>query len=398
MEAHLRLLNKMLTTTIEQQTRRILLMYITKVSGHRQATVAIQKALKNALPDAEIMSINGFEYTYPILEKVVNKAYMGVIKRVPVIWDKMYDNPKLVKRSKLIKEFLNKKSHKKLNRLFETFKPDTVICTQAFPCGMVADYKSTHASPFHLIGVLTDFAPHAYWINRGVDYYIVPSEDAKSRFIQNGISPDSIKVFGIPIRTKFADKTTKQEVCRKLGLDPQVPTILIMGGGQGLGPIKKVVQSLLRFSDPVQLIVIAGTNVKLMEWLKQSKEKTDKKLVIYDYASNVDELMDAATLIITKPGGMTTSESLAKGLPMIIVNPIPGQEMHNTNFLIKKGIALRIDDVKDIVGELKALLNSPDRLSAMSKAAYEHGRPLAARDIADLVMSLPPQSAALVAS
>ena len=373
-------------------------MYITKVSGHRQATVAIQKTLKSVMPDAEIMSINGFEYTYPILEKVVNKAYMGVIKRVPKIWDKMYDNPKLVKRSKLIKEFLNKNSHKKLHRLFETFKPDTVICTQAFPCGMVAHYKTANQSSFNLIGVLTDFAPHAYWLNPGVDYYIVPSEDSKKRFIAQGIPADSIKVFGIPVRMKFAEKTTKQEAARNLGLDSKVPTILIMGGGQGLGPIKKIVKSFLKLSTTLQLIVIAGVNVKLMDWLKKAQDKTDKKLLIYDYANNVDELMDASTLIITKPGGMTTSESLAKGLPMIIVKPIPGQEMHNTDFLIKKGIALRVDDVDEIAQQVEELLDDPQRLSAMSKAAYEHGRPYAARDIADLVVSLPPKSMALVES
>lgn len=388
----------MLTTAIDKHPRRILLMYITRVSGHRQATVAIQKSLKNAMPNAEIMSINGFEYTYPILEKVVNKAYMGVIKRAPKIWDKMYDNPKLVKRSKLIKEFLNKKSHKKLHRLFESFNPDTVICTQAFPCGMVADYKTTHQSAFNLIGVLTDFAPHAYWLNKGIDYYIVPSDDARKRFHQHGIPSDAIKVFGIPIRMKFADKVTKQEAGRKLGLDPHVPTILVMGGGQGLGPIKKVVQSLIKLSKPVQLIVIAGINVKLMDWLKKLQDKTDRKILIYDYANNVHELMDASTIIITKPGGMTTSESLAKGLPMIIINPIPGQEMHNTDFLIKKGIALRVDDVKDIAQEVEDLLSSPQRLMSMSKAAYEHGKPCAAKDIAELVVSLPSKPAALVGS
>lgn len=385
-------------STLEKQPRRILLMYITKVSGHRQATVAIQKTLKNMLPDAEIMSINGFEYTYPILEKLVNRAYMGVIKRAPKIWDKMYDNPKLVKRSKLIKEFLHKKSHKKLHRLFETFNPDTVICTQAFPCGMVADYKTTHQSSFNLIGVLTDFAPHAYWLNPGVDYYIVPSEDARKRFIQLGISEDSIKVFGIPIRMKFAEKSTKQEVAKKLGLDSHVPTVLIMGGGQGLGPIKKVVQSLIKLSKPIQLIVIAGVNVKLMEWLKKLQSKSDRKLLIYDYANNVHELMDASALIITKPGGMTTSESLAKGLPMIIVNPIPGQEMHNTDFLMNKGIALRVDDVEEIARQVEDLLGAPQRLASMSKAACEQGRPYAARDIADLVVSLPPKTLALVGS
>lgn len=373
-------------------------MYITKVSGHRQATVAIQKALRNVLPDAEIMSINGFEYTYPILEKVVNQAYMGVIKSVPKIWDKMYDNPKLVKRSKIIKEFLHKKSHKKLHRLFESFNPDTVICTQAFPCGMVADYKVTHQSQFNLIGVLTDFAPHAYWMNSGVDYYIVPSEDAKKRFVQMGISSEAIKVFGIPIRMKFAEKMAKAKASENLGLDPGVPSVLIMGGGQGLGPIKKVVQSLLKLTKPLQLIVIAGVNVKLMDWLKKMKSKTNRKMLIYDYANNVHELMDASSLIITKPGGMTTSESLAKGLPMIIVKPIPGQEMLNTDFLIKKGIALRVDDVDAIAQEVQDLLSSPQRLSSMSQAACEQGRPYAAKDIADLVVSLPPKAMALVGS
>lgn len=388
----------MLTTFIDKQPRRILLMYITKVSGHRQATIAIQKSIKNALPDAEIMSINGFEYTYPILEKVVNRAYMGVIKRAPKIWDKMYDNPKLVKRSKVIKEFLHKKSHKKLHRLFESFNPDTVICTQAFPCGMVADYKTTHQSNFNLIGVLTDFAPHAYWLNAGVDYYIVPSEDAKKRFMHLGISQDSIKVFGIPIRMKFAEKMSKDQAAKNLGLDPQIPSVLIMGGGQGLGPIKKVVQSLMKVSNPFQLIVIAGVNVKLMDWLKKMQAQAKQKMLIYDYANNVHELMDVASLIITKPGGMTTSESLAKGLPMIIVNPIPGQEMLNTDFLINKGIALRVDDVDQIAHEVQDLLSSPQRLASMRKAAYEHGRPFAAKDIADLVVSLPPKTMALAGS
>jgi processive 1,2-diacylglycerol beta-glucosyltransferase len=386
----------MIVDTMEKQPRRILLMYITKVSGHRQATVALQKTIKQMIPDAEVMSINGFEYTYPILEKVVNKAYMGVIKRVPQIWDKMYDNPKIVKRSTLIKEFLNKKAHKKLAKLFDEFKPDTIICTQAFPCGMVAHYKTAFNAPFTLIGVLTDFAPHAYWLNPGIDYYIVPSQDAKERFMKAGIPAEAIRVFGIPIRMTFAQKSSKQEIAAKLKLDPLVQTVLIMGGGQGLGPIKKVVKSLLKLKRKLQLVVIAGTNGKLMDWLEKAQKKTDKGMVIYEYANNIPELMDISSLIITKPGGMTTSECLAKGLPMVIVNPIPGQEVHNTNFLIKQGIAIRIDDVEKIADEVEALLNSPVRLAAMSKAALAQGRPNAALDVAKLVVSVPPKSAVLV--
>ena len=121
--------------------RRVLLMYITKVSGHRQATVAIQRSLRALDPGIEVPSVNGFGYTYPILEKIVGSAYMGIIRRTPKVWDYLYDNPNVFKKSEPIKKFLHRTSHKKVAKLLEIYRPDTVVCTQAFPCGMVADYK-----------------------------------------------------------------------------------------------------------------------------------------------------------------------------------------------------------------------------------------------------------------
>jgi processive 1,2-diacylglycerol beta-glucosyltransferase len=366
--------------------RRILLLYITKVSGHRQATMAIKGSLRQLDPDIEVPCVNGFGYTYPVLEKVVNRAYMSVIKRTPQVWDYLYDNQDIVRKSESIKNFLHKSSHVKLSRLFEKHQPDTVVCTQAFPCGMVADYKQTYNLNIRLIGVLTDYAPHAYWINKGIDYYVVPSEEAKDRFIKEGVSPEKIKVYGIPIRAKFAVPLDKQAIAAQLGLDPAEPVILIMGGGQGLGPIKEVVKSLVKLTTALQMIVLTGINKKLIKWLKREKKKTAKKILIYEYASNVEELMEVATLIITKPGGMTTGESLAKGLPMVLVNPIPGQEMRNTDFLLRKGIAIRIDKTSEVGREVEILLKTPDRLHAMSRAAYAQGKPLAALDVARLII------------
>lgn len=362
-------------------------MYITKVSGHRQATVAIQHSLRQIDPNVEVPSVNGFGYTYPLLEKVINRAYMSVIKRTPKVWDYLYDNPKIVKNSESIKKFLQKTSHAKIGKLYQRYRPDTVICTQAFPCGMIADYKKAHNLDFTLIGVLTDYSPHSFWLNEGIDYYIVPSLDARDRFIQKGVDPDSIKVYGIPIRTKFATQLNKSAIAEELGLDPAIPVVLIMGGGQGLGPIKKVVRSLIKIKFPLQMIVLSGVNKKLTKWLPKKVKKSDKKILFYKYANNVDELMEVATLIVTKPGGMTTSEALAKGLPMVIVNPIPGQEMRNTDFLLKKGIGIRIDKTSDIGEEIELLIKSPERLAAMSEAAYENGNPHAALDIAKLVLN-----------
>lgn len=373
--------------------RRVLLMYITKVSGHRQATMAVQRALKQLDPNMEAPTVNGFGYTYPRLERVVNSAYMSVIKTTPKVWDYMYDNPNIVKNSKRIKDYLHKTSHEKIAKLIERHQPDTVVCTQAFPCGMVAAYKKAHKADFKVVGVLTDYAPHSFWINDGVDYYIVPSNDAKERFVTKGIPEDMIKVYGIPIRSKFSLQLDKKPILEKLGLEENIPTILIMGGGQGLGPIRRVVKSLLKIEMPLQMIVLTGVNKKLMKWLdkqqnKKKKPKTqkNKKLIVYEYANNVDELMEAATLIVTKPGGMTTSECLAKGLPMVIVNPLPGQEMRNTDFLLQKNIAIRIDKTSDIGEEIELLLKSPEKIIDMKRAAYSESHPHAALDIAKLIL------------
>lgn len=369
-----------------EKKRRVLLVYITKVSGHRQATVALQQALRQLAPNIEAPSINGFGYTYPILEQVINRAYMGIIKRTPKVWDYLYDNPKVFKKSEPLKNFLNRSSHKKLAKLFTEYKPDTVVCTQAFPCGMIADYKMAHKLDVKIFGVLTDYAPHSYWINKGVDYYIVPNEEAKERFISKGVNPHSIKVLGIPIRSRFALKLDKDTLKKKMGLNSHIPTVLIMGGGQGLGPIKTIVKSLINIQTNFQIIVLAGINKKLIENLRKFTRHSTKKIIILEYSTKVDELMEAADLIITKPGGLTTSECLAKGLPMVIVNPIPGQEMRNTDFLLQKGIAIRIDETKDIGEEIELLLKSPQRLQAMSQAAYRHAKAQAATDIAKLIL------------
>lgn len=368
------------------EKRRILLMYITKVSGHRQATVAIQQALRQMDPEIEAPAVNGFGYTYPLLEKVINKAYMSVIKRTPKVWDYLYDNPKIVKNSESIKNFLHKTSHKKIGRLIEQYRPDTIVCTQAFPCGMVADYKRAYHSSFRIIGVLTDFSPHSYWIHEGVDCYVVPSQDVKERLIKKGVAPEAVRVYGIPIRTRFAARLERKPLAEKLGLDPQVPTVLVMGGGQGLGPIKKIVKSLMKITIDLQVIVLAGVNKKIVGSLRRYAQRTDKKILVFEFTPQVDEFMELAALIITKPGGITTAECLAKGLPIVIIDPIPGQETRNTDFLIEKGIGIRVDDTNDIGEEVELLLRSPQRLAAMRKAAYDNAKPDAAMDIARLIL------------
>ncbi|MDP2922370.1 MAG: hypothetical protein Q8O30_01435 [Candidatus Omnitrophota bacterium] len=213
-------------------------MYISEVSGHHSATVAIEKALKMLQPDVETLNINAFNYTNPISEKIVNRLYMGVIKRTPQIWDYLYDNPTVVKNIEKIKETVHKFNSPKLQMLFNKFKPDAIVCTQAFPCGMVADFKKTYNSNVPLVAVLTDYIPHSYWIYDTVNYYISPCDEVTARLIKKGATSDKIKTLGIPFDPKFNQTIDKNKIMQKLNLKINTPTRLIMGGGQGLGPIK----------------------------------------------------------------------------------------------------------------------------------------------------------------
>lgn len=367
--------------------KKILLMYITLNSGHHRASIAIEHALKKISPSVETLNINAFRYTNPILERVINRTYMGVIRNKPEVWEYLYDNPKVLTSVQKLRDAIHRYNSKKLNNLLTDFSPDAVVCTQAFPCGMIADYKKNLNSNLPLVGVLTDHAPHSYWIFEDVDCYITPSEVSKERFIKDGIPASKIKVFGIPIDPEFTKKYDRTESCSRLGIDPEKPAVLIMGGSQGLGPVEEIVEVLEKIHVPFQIVAICGMNRKLRKNLHRKIPRYKNKLVVFGHVENVDELMEVSSIVITKPGGLTTAEALSKDLPMIIVHPIPGQEAKNTEFLLQQGVAVKADDSGDIAALTKELLLNSTKLNEMKKRSIELKKPNAAMDIAELVLN-----------
>ena len=368
--------------------KRIILMYISEVSGHHSATLAIEKALKMLEPGVEVLNINAFNYTNPISEKIVNRLYMGVLKRTPQIWDYLYDNPAVVKKVEKIKESIHKFNSPKLKMLFDKFEPDALVCTQAFPCGMCADYKKTYNSDIPLVAVLTDYVPHSYWIYDAVNYYITPSEDVTLGLIKKGVEPDRIKSFGIPFDPKFNEQLDRSKVAEKFRINTDAPVILIMGGGQGLGPIKTIVRALEKVEKEIQEIVVTGINKKLYNSLKRKIKKYKKKTLLFGYVNNINELMAVSDIIITKPGGVTCAELLAKHLAMLIVKPLPGQEANNTRYLTEKGAAIKIDEPVDINLVIEDLLAEPDKLRRLRESADCLSKPNASLDIAKLLLDL----------
>lgn len=363
-------------------------MYISEVSGHHSASVAIEKAVKTLNPDVDTLNINCFSYTTPIWEKVVNKTYMGMLKTKPQIWDYLYDNPKIMKRTLRLRKLIYKANIGKLKAIFDDFNPDIVVCTQAYPCGMVADYKRVYGLNIPLIGILTDFTHHSYWVFDNVDAYIVPTKETFNGLIRYGVVSSKIKIYGIPIDPIFREKGDRKALLSKFGLVFTKPTVLIMGGGQGLGPIKEILLELEETDLDIQIAIVTGTNKRLFNWLKDKEKNGFKKKTIYfGHIDFVDNLMEIATIIITKPGGVTTAEALAKGLPIIIINPLPGQEMRNTRFLLREGIAIRAKSPKDVTSGLVRILNNPEKLRKMKTSAKRHSRADSAIKIAEYILS-----------
>ena len=368
--------------------KRVLLLYISETSGHHCASIAIERALQRLEPSIKTLNINSFNYTNPILEKVINRAYMGVIRRAPEIWDYLYDNPKVLKNTQKLREMIHRFNTGKLKSLLDEFKPNCIVCTQAFPCGMVADYKKSFGLNMPIVAVLTDYAPHSYWVYDNVDRYVVPSRETANKLTMNGVDPSRIVDFGIPIDSKFGGSSAAEDVFEKLSIRKDAPCILIMGGTQGLGPIQEIVKILDRSTSNFQMIVASGANKKLYRWLSVKARRMSKTIVPLGYAANIDELMQISTVIITKPGGVTTAEALAKGIPMLIINPLPGQEAMNTRFLLKEGVAVKAETPEDVPVILDELLYNRNKLKLMREKALSLSRPDSAVNIAKLVLEI----------
>lgn len=363
-------------------------MHISDVSGHRSASLAIEKTLHEVDENVQTSCIDGFKYTNPHLGKFVNTLYMTVIKTAPKIWDYLYDNEAILKRVEKTRSLIYRLNDKKIKRLFNDFRPHIVVCTQAFPCGMVADYKRRHNLDIPLMGVLTDYSPHSYWLNDFVDFYVVPAPEIKQRLIQRGIPEERLKILGIPIDTKFKNQSSREEIFRRSGLNSSLPVILIMGGGQGLGPIKEIVCVLNRLSRPVQLIVVCGTNRNLYKWLNKNKSFFTTPISIIGYTEQINDLMDISSFIVGKPGGITSAEALSKSLPIIIVNPLPGQEAQNSQFLLEAGVALKVNSLLELRSLAEELLSDTIKLDKLRMNARAFAYTDSTVKISQLILSM----------
>lgn len=377
---------------LNEMSKRILFFYLTKHSGHYAAAVAIEQAMQRQESSVKTLLMDSFSHTNPVLSKVTLKAYLAVLRTVPEVWEFLYDNPEFKTATKQIRELLNRGNSKKLQKVLLDFAPHAVVCTQGFACGVMASWKrsmaGTHLADLKLVAVLTDYVAHRYWGDPQVDLYIAPTDETAAALQSQGVDPSRIQTVGMPIQTSFNRPVDREKVIASLGLDPQLPKALIMGGSLGLGPIKTVIRKLDRLPQPFDMVVITGTNSDLRRELNRKKSKRRHKIKIMGFVNNINELMEISELIVTKPGGMTTTEALLKQLPMIIINPIPGQEAKNTDFLLAHNVAVKAESASQVRDYVAEFFRNPSRLQLMRQAAAPLGKPNAALEAAQAILRL----------
>lgn len=364
-------------------TLKVLFFSVSIGAGHDLAAQALAAKFKETVPEATIEIVDTFKYINPVLNKVVAGSYMETLKFTPKVWGYLYEQAEEGERMIDLGQIMNKLLSRKLEELLNQFEPDVIICSHAFPCGIISALKEKNSLNIPLVAVITDYTIHSFWLHPYVNAYIIPSEGLKYPMLQQGIAEKLIQPKGIPIRNEFGLSMDKKQIRTELGLENKT-TILVMGGGLGLGSIPEIVHTLGNCGMDLQVMVIAGSNVKLEEKLKQMKTKN--KLLVYGYIDFVAKLMAGADLIITKPGGLTTAEVLATGLPMVIVAPLPGQEDRNTEFLLNSGVAAKVRKVEHLPPLISQILENPLRLKHMEEMAECLGKPEAAKETVDFIL------------
>ena len=334
--------------------------------------------------------VDSYRYAAAFFSKVVADGYIGMVKTVPQLYKYIYDRAEAVPVASGFRVWAAEYTARNLHRLIVKMRPSAVVCTHAFPCGVMSAYKRIYNSSIPVMGIVTDFVVHPFWIYPNIDAYAVGTAEMRATMIERGIEPERIGVDGIPVDGRFGFvNESRTELRERLGLAIDRPIALLMGGGLGMGPIEQATQALATLGDRApDAVVIVGRNAHLERRVAERSANVPYETRVLGFVDNVYDYMHASDVIITKPGGLTTSEALAAELPMIIVRPLPGQEERNATYLTTRGAALRANNVDEIarmtariVGDDTSALHLRDKMAILR-------RPKSASTISDRIEQL----------
>jgi len=381
--------------------RRVLILSASAGTGHVRAAEALEKVFRQQPGVGEVRNIDALRFTNRLFRDFYSKLYIQLVQRAPTILGIVYnstDEPWKTDRMRLMLDRLNTGP---LERFIHRFKPDITVCTHFLPSEIISYLITKKKLDARLSIVVTDLDVHAMWLCRTFHRYFVALEESKVHLEVLGLPGDHITVSGIPIDPAFAVARDRDELRRNAGFDTDRPLFLISGGAMGVSPAVGVLDALARLRHPAQAVVICGKNAEMyaeMEKHARAVEAANSGLTIrvLGYTDEMHLWMQMSDLFIGKPGGLTTAESLACGLPMVIVAPIPGQEDRNSDHLLEKGIAIKCNEFTTLAYKIDGLLDQPEILQTMRDKARWYGRPNAATTIVETLLNTPIGEAAKV--
>jgi len=381
--------------------RRVLILSASAGTGHVRAAEALEKVFRQQPGVGEVRNVDALRFTNRLFRDFYSKLYIQLVQRAPTILGIVYnstDEPWKTDRMRLMLDRLNTGP---LERFIARFKPDITVCTHFLPSEIISYLISKGKLDARLSIVVTDLDVHAMWLCRTFHRYFVALEESKIHLQNLGLPGEHITVSGIPIDPAFGQRGNRDEMRRAAGFDTERPLFLISGGALGVSPAAGVLEGLSRLRHPAQAVVICGRNSEMKEGMEHQARDimaANPGLTIrtLGYTDEMHKWMQMSDLYIGKPGGLTTAEALATGLPMIIVAPIPGQEDRNSDHLLEKGIALKCNEFTTLAYKIDGLLDHPELLASMREKALWYGRPNAAATIVDTLLNQPVGEAAKV--
>jgi len=372
---------------------RVLILSASAGAGHVRAAQALEQSF-HARGNCHVEHVDAIAYVSKLFQRLYDDAYIALVRRAPglmgLLYDRM-DQPWSHPRRRLALDRLNTQP---MIRMLKRVQPDLCIATHFLPAEILAwliakkKLRARHAI------VVTDYDVHAMWLCRTVDRYYVALQESAEYLAGIGVPREKLRVTGIPIDPLFEVPVDRVEARRRLGLSPDARVLLISAGGYGIGPLEQLVEDLLALNRPWQIVAIAGKAEKLKRRLDQLAKTAERlpgggdRLMAVGFTKEMDQYMAAADVLIGKAGGLTTSEALARGLPMVLIEPIPGQEERNADHLLEAGAAVRCNNLAAAAWKIAALLDNREKLQSMRAAAKTMARPGAARAIVEDALGL----------
>lgn len=367
--------------------KRVLVLSASVGSGHKVAAEAIAQALA-AYPDVEVRNEDALRQTTRLYQMTAADAYFALVRENPWYVGWLYDyNDEPFRNERGMQLLWNMLNGQPLADLIEKYNPDIIVCTHFMPAGVAAQLLLEERIQARLAIVTTDYDFQGMWLSRTFNRYFVALEEGAAFLAALGVDPERITVSGIPVDAALSAPFDAATVRARYSLDPAIPTLLVSAGALGGGPAIEIVDQIMAMRTHTQVLVICGRNRTLRQEVTARTATQAERFRVLGFSSEMADLMRVATLFLGKPGGLTTAECMASGLPMVVIEPIPGQEERNSDHLLENGAAIRCRNLPALAYKLDRVLSDPAHLASLRAGTTRLARPAAARVVAEALLN-----------